>query len=154
MVCQGSAATGKRRIGFRGDAFENLANALSTATCLALSIEPGTDYARPGQKSGLRQPAVACARCRTKPSQACRLHGVRNLAPCTAAPCILHIRWGADRTSEALRRFAKYLPLLDPLHSAGVCGLGACGVFGGGAFASIARDRPPQSTHGTCEADH
>jgi hypothetical protein len=73
-------------------------------------------------------------------------------AACTAGLRILHIRRRSDRTSEALRRFATLLPALDPPRSAGGCGRGVCGVFDGGAFAMIARGRPPWSTRGTCEA--
>ena len=117
-----------------------------------LSIEPGTANAGPGQKFRRLQTSVACARCKTKPPQACRLHGVRDVAPCTVAPCILHIRRGSDRTSEGLRWLATFFPSLDPHRPVTGYWRGACGVFDRGRFALITRCRPLWSTRGTCRA--
>ena len=44
-----------------------------------------------------------------------------NLAPCTAAHCILHIRRGPDRPSEGRHRIATVLPSLASHNPAGGC---------------------------------
>jgi len=149
--------------------FETRATALSTMTCPALSVRPGTDKDRLGGTLRLRQSSVTCAECKTKQPPSRKLHDVsylaekpqvltwpgrrcENLAPCTAPHCILHIRRGSERTSEGLRQPATVLPPPESHRPTSGCCLHTCGVFDSGRIALIVCFRPSRNTCGTRQA--